>query len=172
MTAGAADHDELEREASQLLSHIFALGARTAALEKMIDERRARLQVLLGRMGRDALRNPDGAGFFYDHTVVEVVDRDTLARKYTKKALAEIARPNMAFVKASQKNGIDASGAIRVGYDRRFKIEAARTPAARARQDQIIAETSTEMEKRIEELLVAMRAEPLDEAPVRSTQEE
>jgi hypothetical protein len=79
-----------------------------------------------------------------------------LCHLFTKAALAGICKPNKAFVEAAKRLGVNVAAAITEGVDERFKIERARTKAARDMQTVAIEESAAQIEEKIVAYMKAM----------------
>jgi hypothetical protein len=146
-----------DTEKENLLTELAILQCRVDAFEKIIDDRRGRLEGLMAQDGEKTRVVSTAQASFGNRRAVEVVSAAECARIFSKAILAENFAPTIAFVEACEAEGIKIAGALRVGSSPSFKVERARTKAAKELQKRIIEETRKTAEETVTKIRKSLR---------------
>lgn len=139
-------------EKELLLSRICILKSRAKALETLIEEDRARLELMLSEDNQDKLIVEQGNVVFGSRRSFSVTDPEKLAELIPPVELAREFKPTAAFVDGAKKAKIDIFQAVKVEHPSTFRVERARTKAAREQHAQIIEETKEAAKRAADEV--------------------
>lgn len=123
------------------LRRIEILKARADGLAKLIEEERAMLEQEMRQAGDMKLIVDEGEALFRSKRKARVTDPKRLAEIVPATVLAEHFNPNVAFVEGLEKAGTDWKSCIELKEGEEFRIERAKTPAAKSYYEQIIEDT-------------------------------
>lgn len=151
----AADTSE---EKADLIAQCAVLSARKKAVEAALEDRRARLRLLMKQDGDVAQKTTEGSATFIPKRSAFVIhDRPSFGALFDKATLVEAFKVDAAFYDAAVEAGIDIASAVTVEEDEQFRVQPRQTAEAKERQRRIIDETRREMEGRIVRLATLMR---------------
>jgi len=146
--------DTVDRGAEKalLLSRICILKARIKALEALVDEDRARLELMLSEDNQDRFGVDQGRASFGSKRSFVVKDPKRLVELIPVEEIASAFKPTAAFVDGAKKAGIEIMEAVRVEHSPTFTVERARTKEAKERQQQIIEDTKESAARAADEI--------------------
>jgi hypothetical protein len=151
-----------DKEKENLIREICILQTRKESIEELIDERKARLELLMAQDGeRDRIQS-EGEASFTQRRVVEVVSPEECVKRFSKQVLAEHFKPGVAFIEACDKEKVGYDGALIVGSTPSFKVERARTKAAKEFQKKLIEETKKQAEETLVKIQKSLREQKGD----------
>jgi len=147
-----------EKEKERLIKEVVVLKAQKAAVTTAIEDRQARLKVLMAEDGNSHRKTTHGEASFYKFPSYHIKSMAALKRLFSKDVLAEIAKPNKAFFTAAEsKLGAQTvSKAITVAYDERFKVEGLKDKKSRELREQHIAESRAVVEQKVQQFMERM----------------
>lgn len=151
---GAAPSTVTEKE--RLLAEVVVLQARAKAIKSLIDEKKARLLLLMQGDGDMKRKTPEGTASRQGKRKFVIYDRSKLKTLFSEDVLMEQVKVTAEFYDAAKKAEVEIDDAVTVESDEQFKVEGARTKEAKERQERIMEETRIEMERRVETLAMRM----------------
>ena len=157
LDADAIKRQERNREKDELLHDICILKSRTESLEELIEDKRARLELLMGGDGERARVIAEGGAKFGERRAVKVIDPAEVAKKFPKQVLAEHFSPPVAFLEACDAEGKDYTGALIMGKSPSFEVARAKTKAAKALHEKMVEQTKREAEETLAKIRKTLR---------------
>lgn len=148
------------------LRKISILKARLAGIEKQIDTERAHLEMEMKQAGDMKVRVDEGDAFFRATRRPKVIDPKRLAELVPAPILAEFVKPTTAFVEGLQKAGTDWKSCIEMPSPEEFRIERARTNAAKEYYQRIVEETAQQADQ-VASAIAARLAPPAANPPAK-----
>lgn len=173
-----AAHAARAREKDSLLDELATLETRKESLEGLIEDKKARLQLLMSEDGDTKRMNESGSAAYSERRVFAVINAGLLAKRaiagskkngpITVETLAEGFRPTAAFVDGAAQEGVDITDVISVGIDESFSFKRPQTAAAKKQRDLIIEQTKTEAASAAAEVARKMRERRTTQRPKES----
>lgn len=149
--------DPRAEEKADLLAQLSILDARKKAVERLIEDRKAKLYLLMKQDGDLKRQTPEATATRSSRRKFVIFDRSRLAELFPAAVLLEQVKVDAAFYDAAKKAKVSIDDAVTVESDESFKVEPRRSAAAKERQERIIEETKAEMASRVAALARRMR---------------
>ncbi len=146
------------------LQRLLILRARLEGLKGLVEQERSALESEMRQAGALKMLLDEGESFFRTKRSPRVTDPVRLAGIVSAVILAEHFKPTVAFVEGLQKAGKDWQSCIQVDEPEEFRVERAKTPAARAFHKQIMEDTA-QRAAQVADALAARLAAPAQNPP-------
>lgn len=158
-TSKTSDAAAREQEKTKLLliRQINILEGRKAAIDNLIEEKKAELRLLMAGDGDRKKSSPDGDAEFGTRRSFKVIDYKSLMSMFSKQTLAENFSPKAAFIDAAIKAGKDIEKAVRIAYDETFKVSRPKGREAKKQHELLIERAKKEAADNVKKLTAKIR---------------